>query len=97
MSLTATLQFDLRDKGVEVFGVYAGFIDTEMVGFIARDKASPDEVARNTMVGIEAGGSNIDATEGARETRTALQKDPEGLRADVWLSAAEFRANHPLT
>ena len=97
MSLTATLQFDLRDKGVEVFGIYAGFIDTEMAGFAAVDKSSPDEVARNTMVGIEAGGSNIDATEGAIQTRTELQNNPEGLKADVWLSAAEFRANHPLT
>ncbi len=97
MSLTATLQFDLRDRGVEVFGIYAGFIDTEMAGFAAVDKSSPDEVARNTMVGIEAGGSNINATEGARESRTALQDDPESLKADVWLRAVEFRVNHPLT
>jgi len=97
MSLTASLQFDLRDKGVEVFGIYAGFIDTEMAGFVARDKASPDEVARNTMVGIEAAEGNIDATEATRQTRIDLQKNPEGLKADVWLSAAEFRANHPLT
>ncbi|MHA1152455.1 MAG: SDR family NAD(P)-dependent oxidoreductase [Alphaproteobacteria bacterium] len=97
MSLTATLQFDLRDRGVEVFGIYAGFIDTEMAGFAAVDKSSPEEVARNTMLGIEAGGSNIDATEGAIESRTGLQNDPEGLKADVWLRAAEFRASHPLT
>jgi len=97
MSLTATLQFDLRDKGVEVFGIYAGFIDTEMAGFVARDKASPDEVARNTMIGIEAGNGNIDTTEATKQTRIDLQKNPEGLKADVWLSAVEFRANHPLT
>lgn len=97
MSLTATLQFDLRDKGVEVFGIYAGFIDTEMAGFVASDKASAEEVARNTMIGIEVGDGNIDATEAARQTRIELQKNPEGLKADVWLSAAEFRASHPLT
>jgi len=97
MSLTEVLQFELRDKGVEVFGIYAGWIDTEMASHAAVDKPSPDEVAHNTMVGIEAGGSNIDADESAIYCRTELQNNPEGLKADTWLSAAEFRANHPLT
>ena len=97
MSLTEVLQFELRDKGVEVFGIYAGWIDTEMASHAAVDKSSPDEVARNTMLGIEAGDSDIDATEGVIQTRIALQNDPEGRKANTWLAAAEFRANHPLT
>ena len=97
MSLTEVLKFELRDKGVEVFGIYAGWIDTEMAGHAAVDKASPDEVARNTMLGIEAGVSDIDATAGVIQTRIELQNNPEGLRADIWLGAIEFRANHPLT
>ena len=97
MSLTEVMKFELRDRGVEVFGIYAGWIDTEMAGHAAVDKASPDEVARNTMLGIEAGDSDIDATAGITQTRTALRDDPEGLRSDVWQWAAEFRANHPLT
>ena len=97
MSLTKTLQFELRDKGVEVFGVFAAWIDTEMAGFVARDKFSPEEVARNALLGIEAGGGDIDADADAIQIRTKLQNDPEGLKADVWLSAAEFRADHPLT
>ena len=97
MSLTKTLQFELRDKGVEVFGIYAGWVDTEMAGFVDRDKASPDDVARNAMLGIEASDSDIDADESTIETRTKLKNNPDGLKADVWLSAAEFRADHPLT
>ena len=97
MSLTEVLQFELRDKGVEAFGIYAGWIDTEMASHAAVDKSSPDEVARNTMLGIEAGDSDIDATEGVIQTRIALQNDPEGRKANTWLAAAEFRANHPLT
>ena len=97
MSLTEVLQFELRDKGVEVFGIYAGWIDTEMASHAAVDKSSPDEVARNTMLGIEAGDSDIDATEGLKQTRIELQNDPDRLKTDVWLWAAEFRANHPLT
>ena len=95
--MTKTLQFELRDKGVEVFGIYAGWVDTEMAGFVDRDKASPDEVAHNAMLGIEAGDSDIDADESTIETRTKLKNNPDGLKADVWLSAAEFRADHPLT
>ncbi len=97
MSLTEVLQFELRDKGVEVFGIYAGWIDTERAGFAAVAKASPVEVARNTMVGIEAGNNDIDATAGLIETRTELQNNPQGLKADVWLWAADFRASNPLT
>ena len=97
MSLTETLQFELRDKGVEVFGIYAGFIDTEMAGFVDDDKSSPDEVARNAMVGIEAGERDIDADAAAIRIRAGLQNDPEGLKADAWLGAIEFRASHPLT
>ena len=55
MSLTECLRFEMRDKSVEVFGVYAGFIDTDMTGSIVGDKASPREIARNTMLGMEAG------------------------------------------
>jgi NAD(P)-dependent dehydrogenase (short-subunit alcohol dehydrogenase family) len=97
MSLTETLQFELRDKGVEVFGIFAGFIDTEMAGFVDDDKSSPDEVARNAMGGIEAGERDIDADAAAIRIRVGLQNDPEGLKADAWLGAIEFRASHPLT
>lgn len=98
MSLTEVLRFELRDKGVEVFGIYAGWIDTEMASHAAVDnKSSPDDIARSTMLGIEAGDSTIDADESTKYARTALHDDPRGLEADTWLSAAEFRANHPLT
>ena len=97
MSLTEVLQFELRDKGIEVFGIYAGYIDTDMASNVTTDKSSPEEVARNAMIGIETGGSNIDADESAKRSRAALKNDPEGLKADVWQGAAEFRANHPLT
>jgi len=96
MSLTEVLQFELRNRGVEVFGIYAGYIDTDMVSNVKGDKSSPAEVARNTMLGIEAGCHNIDADTDAIETRIAMKDDPEGLKAGVWESAAEFRVEHPL-
>ncbi len=97
MSLTEVLQFELRDKGVEVFGIYAGYIDTDMASNVTGDKSSPEEVARNAMIGMEAGSHNIDADTDAIETRVAMKNDPEGIKAGVWASATEFRIKHPLT
>jgi len=97
MSLTDCLRFEMRDKGVEVYGIYAGYIDTDMVGNIAGDKASPGAVARNTMLGMEAGDINIDADDRSKSVRPDLRNDPEGVRNEVWIRAADFRAAHPLS
>ena len=97
MSITEILRFELRDKGVEVFAIYAGWIDTESVRNITADKSPPDEIARSAVAGIEAGGSDIYASASAMNLRDMLQNDPEGLRADTWLWAADFRASNPLT
>ncbi len=97
MSLTECLRFEMRDKAVEVFGVYAGLIDTDMTGNIVDDKASPREVARNALFGMEAGDINIDADERAKAVRPALRNDPEGFTKERWVRAAEFRVNHPLS
>ncbi len=68
-----------------------------MANGFAVDKTSPAEIARNAMVGIEAGDENIDADASASQGRAGMRDDPEGVRTDVWLRAAEFRAKHPLT
>ena len=60
-------------------------------------KSSPVEVARNTMLGNEAGCRIIDTDEDNIENRIAMKDDPEGLKSGVWDSAAEFRVEHPLT
>ncbi len=96
-SLTEVLRYEMRDKGVEVFGIFAGWVDTDMTSDFDIEKTSPSEIARNTLIGIEAGDDNVDADERSKLNRTLLKSDPEGLRADIWLRAAEFRANHPLT
>lgn len=97
MSLTECLRFETRDKSIEVFGIYAGLIDTDMTDNIVDDKASPREIARNTMLGMEAGDINIDADDRAKTVRLGLRKDPEGFTKEYWVGAAEFRVNHPLS
>jgi len=96
MSLTDCLRFEMRDHGVEVFGIYAGYIDTDMLGNVAADKTSPADVARNTMLGIEAGDINIDTDERAKLVRQGLRDDPAGVIAMTWERAVEFRAANPV-
>jgi len=95
MSLTDCLRFEMRDQNVEVFGIYAGYIDTDMLGNVNADKTSPADVARNAILGIEDGVINIDTDERARNVRQGLQSDPAGVIATTWERAAEFRAANP--
>jgi len=95
MSLTDCLRYELRYQDIEVFGVYAGFIDTDMLGNVAADKTSPADIARNTMKGIENGDINIDTDERANLVRPGLRTDPEAVTALSWERAVEFRKNHP--
>ena len=86
MSLTETHRFELRDKGVDVSGIFAGFIDTEMAGFVDGDKSSPDEVARNAMAGIEAGDRDIDADAGVMAPPSLVSPDLGSLLYFILLS-----------
>ena len=97
MSLTDGLRYEVHEKGIEVFGVYAGFIDTGMIGNIDDVKTSPSDIANNTMRGMEAGDINIYADEKAQIAISTLQDDPVVLAKNTWERARSFRANHPYT
>jgi hypothetical protein len=44
----------LKIVKIEVFGVYPGAVDTDMICAIEIPKTSPEELAVNTLDGIEA-------------------------------------------
>jgi NAD(P)-dependent dehydrogenase (short-subunit alcohol dehydrogenase family) len=96
MSLTECLRYELKDQAIEVFGVYAGLIDTDMVGSLKGEKTQPQEVARAALDGVEAGVPDIDADQRSKVVRAALRDDPAAFTAGVWEAAANFRAAHPL-
>jgi len=96
MSLTDCLRYEVLERGIEVFGVYAGFIDTDMIDNISGEKTSPSEIANNTLRGIEAGDVDIDTDHKVKNTRQELRNDPEGLKAAAWERARIFRKEHPL-
>lgn len=95
-SLTQCLRYELKERGVEVFGVYAGFIDTAMIDFVSADKSDPQAVVREVLEGVEGGRSEIDADARSKELRAALGGDPAALQATMWERADDFRAGHPV-
>jgi len=58
-SLTQSLRGDLGKKGVQVFGVFPGPVDTDMAREFPMTKATPLDVAREILAGIEAGVEDI--------------------------------------
>jgi len=58
-SLTQASRALLAARGVTVFGVYAGPVDTDMTRGLALDKSSPHDVAAAVLDGIEAGDDDI--------------------------------------
>lgn len=58
-SMTQSLRASLADKGVEVFGVFPGAVDTDMLAGVNMPKASPAEVARMIVLGITEGREDI--------------------------------------
>ncbi len=95
MALTQGLRCDLADKGVEVFGIYAGFIDTGMIGFVTMDKTSPEDVAGRALDGVEAGTPEIDVDERSAMVRRRMREDPDTFMKEMWQRAAEFREKFP--
>lgn len=58
-SLTQSIRADLAPRGVEVFGVYPGAVDTDMIRDLDMPKTSPRAIAAAVVSGIEAGSEDI--------------------------------------
>jgi NAD(P)-dependent dehydrogenase (short-subunit alcohol dehydrogenase family) len=58
-SITQSLRAALKGKRIEVLAALPGPIDTEMVKDLAMPKASPAEVARGVLAGVERGDEDI--------------------------------------
>ncbi len=58
-SLTQGSRVLLASKGVAVFGVYPGPVDTDMAKDIPMDKTSPQDAAGTILDGVEAGNEDI--------------------------------------
>ena len=91
MSLTHCMRYELKDKGIEVFGVYAGLIDTDMIDFVEGEKSDPKVIVSAALTGVEEGIADIDTDERCAYVRSMLREDPAGLEAALWQRADQFK------
>ncbi len=96
MSLTHCLRYELKDRGIETFGVYAGYIDTGMIDYVNEPKADPRDVVKQALQGVENGTPDIDADDFSRAMRATLREDPDAVERAAWQEADEFRSAYPV-
>lgn len=96
MAVTRCLRYELKPRGIDVHGLYAGFIDTNMIDYVDAEKAHPEDVVAKALEGIATGIPDIDCDERATGVRSALREDPYGLEASTWERADSFRETYPL-
>ncbi|QJY49343.1 SDR family oxidoreductase [Pseudonocardia broussonetiae] len=71
-SATDSMRVDLAPRGVQVVGVYMGYVDTDMAAGVDAPKTSPADVVRQVLDGVESGASEVLADETARQVRAGL-------------------------
>jgi NAD(P)-dependent dehydrogenase (short-subunit alcohol dehydrogenase family) len=69
-----SMRLDLGPRGVQVLGVYVGYVDTDMTSGVDAPKTPPADVVRQVLDGLESGASEVLADETARQVRAALHR-----------------------
>jgi NAD(P)-dependent dehydrogenase (short-subunit alcohol dehydrogenase family) len=78
-SLTQSLRADLRKRGVAVVGIYPGPIDTDMAKSLPMDKASPRQVARESLDGLETGAEDVFPDPMSKQTYASWKTDHKAV------------------
>jgi NAD(P)-dependent dehydrogenase (short-subunit alcohol dehydrogenase family) len=68
------MRLDLTPRGVQVVGVYMGYVDTDMATGVDAPKTPPADVVRQVLDGLEAGALEVLADQAARDVRAALDR-----------------------
>ena len=71
-SLTNSLRQELTSRDVHVLALHVGLMDTDMTAGLEVPKSSPDDVARQTLAGLQAGDFEVLADEASRRVHNAL-------------------------
>lgn len=78
-SLTNALRLELQSQGTQVVALHVGYMDTDMTVGIDAPKSSPDDVAVQTLAGLEAGAFEVLADDTSRFVRGALSAELTAL------------------
>ena len=73
-SATDSMRNELGPKGVQVVGVFVGYVDTDMSASVQAPKADAADVVRAVLDGVEAGEAEVLADETARLVRAHLNE-----------------------
>lgn len=73
-SATDSMRLELGQRGVQVVGVYMGYVDTDMTAGVDAPKTAPADVVRQVLDGIEAGALEVMADDLTRDVRGGLHQ-----------------------
>ncbi|WP_218508449.1 SDR family oxidoreductase [Variovorax sp. dw_308] len=80
-SLSNGLRDGLRGQGTQVTSLHVAFMETDMTAGIAGPKASPDDVARQALEGVEAGQVEVLADALTRQVKQSLSTEAPAYAA----------------
>ncbi|MEI9987239.1 MAG: SDR family oxidoreductase [Aliidongia sp.] len=83
LAVTDGARIQLREQGIQVLGIYAGFIDTDMAASVAETKTSPRQVADRTLDGIRRRLDHVRTDDSAEAIWQALKTDPAQFEAEL--------------
>jgi short-subunit dehydrogenase len=74
-SYTNALRIDLRDKGIQVLGVHAGYIDTELSRGVNVPKSTAHDIAVAALQGLQAGAEEVLTDDQSRLVKATLSTE----------------------
>lgn len=81
LGVSDAMRIQLAAQGTKVVGVYAGFIDTEMVADVTAPKVTARQVAERTMEGIRDEQSHVLADDRAEQVWRDMHANPGHMDA----------------
>lgn len=78
-SLSNALRLELLAQHTQVIALHVGYMDTDMTAGVDAPKASPDDVAIQTLAAVETGAHEVLADDTSRYVRSALSSDLTAL------------------
>lgn len=71
-SLTNSLRHELAGQGTQVLALHMGFVDTDLVRGMEVPKATPEDIVRQALDGLEAGADEVLGDAWTREVKAGL-------------------------
>lgn len=71
-SATDAMRLELGPAGVQVLGVFMGYVDTDMTRGVTAPKSTPGQIVSEVLDGLEAGAAEVLADATARDVRAGL-------------------------